>query len=114
MINSPTRTLSFDKIDDLTLAGESFIDYNIIVTGTSGKVVPVSGSATFTLRVKNPCIDSDFVSFKVLDAILLTPYVEYDLFTTGKSWVHNLWPLVTKPFDHTLCGPIAYEATMDG
>lgn len=55
------RTFSFNYTVDLDLCGLSSTDYQIAVTGTSGPIVPQSDTATFTLTLKNPCIDPTFV-----------------------------------------------------
>ena len=52
-----TRTFNFDQIDNLSLSGDLSTPYTITVTGTSGNVDETSGSTTFTLTIKNPCID---------------------------------------------------------
>jgi len=57
------RQFTFDYASDLLLCGATNTDYQISVTGTSGNVVPVSNSAQLILTLKNPCIDSNFVSF---------------------------------------------------
>ena len=56
------RRFTFNNVDDLSLAGSSFTDYTITVTGTIGNVVTKSESSSFNLRIKNPCIDPNYVT----------------------------------------------------
>ena len=48
--------------DDLELSGLIYTDYTITVTGQFSFTKPVSDSADFTLRIKNPCRDPSFVT----------------------------------------------------
>lgn len=57
-----TQTFTFDKIDDLAPSGSAFIDYTVTMRGTSGNVIPVFDEQSFTLKLKNPCIDPAYVS----------------------------------------------------
>ena len=56
-----TRTFTFNQVDNLSLSGDVSTPYTVTVTGTSGNVVTTSGSTTFTLTLKNPCIDPAYV-----------------------------------------------------
>ena len=47
---------------DLGLAVPAGTDYVIEVTAKGGNVVEKSDSASFILKVKNPCIDANYVT----------------------------------------------------
>jgi len=75
------------------------------VTGTAGNAVKTSGSSNFTLIIKNPCIDTDYVYIEPVNLLDL----EYDIGTGPNSYVpHNSFVIKTAPITHTLCGEIAY------
>jgi len=60
-----TRTFKFlytANLNPLISPLNSFKDYTITVTGTSGDITPGLVSSTFNLKVKNPCIDPAYVS----------------------------------------------------
>ena len=74
--DSATRTFFFSNNNSLSLSGTTFKDYMITMTGQSGNIKPVKGYASFNLRIKNPCINSDYVI--VTKALLLNQ--EYELY----------------------------------
>ena len=74
-------------------------------------------SATFNLRIKNPCIDSAYVSIKA------SPFpvgpLEYTLYFGSLAspiqiLSHSPYTITTTPIVHTLCGDISYSATFRG
>ena len=74
-------------------------------------------SATFNLRIKNPCIDSAYVSIKA------SPFpvgpLEYTLYFGSLAspiqiLSHSPYTVTTTPIAHTLCGAISYSATFRG
>ena len=58
------RSFTFNYATDLLLAGSSSIDYEVTVTGETGITVKEQSMASFTLTLKNPCIDPGFVSIQ--------------------------------------------------
>ena len=67
--DATVRTFTFSYIADLLLSGAVSTDYTIEVTGTAGNITPTSGSNSFLLTLKNPCIDPAFVT--ITEAVLL-------------------------------------------
>ena len=98
-------------MSDLALSGATSIDYTVTVTGTSGNTEPISGSTSFVLTVKNPCIDTSFVwitepTMSALSYIIADDAKLFD--------AHPEFTINTSPIVHSLCGPIAYSATFNG
>ena len=65
------REFKFLYSDDLRPSGEpSFeiyeLDYSISVTGTTGMDVSKNITGTFSIKIKNPCIDPNFVSIQTV------------------------------------------------
>ena len=60
--NPATRTFTFSQVNDLTLSGSTMKDYVITVTGEAGITIPVQAQRSFTLTIRNPCINSAFVT----------------------------------------------------
>lgn len=94
----------------MTLSGLTYIDYVINVTGTAGKVVEKSSSATFVLTIKNPCIDAAYIKIEK-GALLSQVYELNDLDSDGLQFVHDPFTIKTVPIMHTLCGEIVYDST---
>ena len=61
--DAAVREFTFDYTNDLALCGPASIDYTVTVNGEIGITEPQTGAASFTLTLKNPCIDSAFVTF---------------------------------------------------
>jgi hypothetical protein len=59
--DSNLRTFTFESSNDLTLSGDNSIDYTVTITATAGIDTPVSDSSSFSIQMKNPCIDESFV-----------------------------------------------------
>lgn len=59
-----SRIFTIDYETDLNFSGPTSKTYSIEVTGTAGNVTPISDSNSFDLTVKNPCIDSNFVTIE--------------------------------------------------
>ena len=72
--DATVRTFTFNYLADLLLSGPVSTDYTVTVTGEIGITTKQSASATFTLTLKNPCIDSNFVTIE--PAILLNKIYE--------------------------------------
>ena len=72
-----SHTFTFAQLGDLTAAGSTFTDYVITVTGSTGNITPQTASASFTMTVKNPCIDSDYVSIQAVPLPVGESYALY-------------------------------------
>ena len=59
------------------------------------------------LKLKNPCIDSDYVTIQTN----LLAAKNYALHETTLAWTHDAFVINTAPITHTLCGELSYEAT---
>jgi len=77
-----TRTFSFSQDTDLSLSGATFTDYTITVTGQAGNITPVQGQESFSLRLKNPCIDPTYVTIAQVP-LVNQAYDLYDFDPTG-------------------------------
>ena len=60
------RTFTFDHSSSIGLSGSSFVDYTVEVTGNVGVVQSVLASASFELKLKNPCIEASLVEIQSL------------------------------------------------
>ena len=58
------RKLSISYKEDLALCGLTSTDYTVTVIGSTGRNEVKDASASFTLRLKNPCIDSSYVTIE--------------------------------------------------
>ena len=56
------RRFSFFYDSDLSPSGDTFKEYEITVTATTGDVVQVSTSTDYKLTVLNPCRDNAYTS----------------------------------------------------
>ena len=83
--------------------------------GTAGNVTPVQGQASFNLRIKNPCIDSDYVIINQTALPVGQKYILHDYkLAGGYKFAHNSFLIVTSPITHSLCGALTYSATFNG
>ena len=69
-----------------------------------------TASSSFTLTLKNPCIDPNFVSISTLPQ--LRSY--YTLYDDALIYAHTPFTVTTYPSEHSLCGPLIYLPSMDG
>ena len=102
----------------ISLAGNPYKDYSISLTGTIGDpTVAYTGpnlsvTTEFILRIKNPCLDPDFV--KIVPNNLLNKTYSLgsyaDLSPAGMQWNHAPFTVETYPVQHDQCGEISYEA----
>ena len=82
---------------DISLSGPVSTDYVITVKAESGNVVKKSDSASFILKLKNPCIDPNYVSIQ--KAVLQDQRYElYEFDPTGFVFTHVPFTVVTQPF----------------
>ena len=58
------RKFSISYKEDLALCGLTSTDYTVTVIGSSGRDEIKVASASLTLRLKNPCIDSSYVTIE--------------------------------------------------
>ena len=79
-----TRIFSFEQLDDLLLSGPTEKDYTITVKGETGNVVKKSIEATFTLTLKNPCIDPSYVTIQSVPYPTQESYILHDYDLAGK------------------------------
>ena len=88
------------------MSGQTYRDYTVKVIGSVGTQ---SHEEHFNLRLKNPCIDSDFV-------YLQAPAEEktYVIHAEELEWRHEEFIVVTQPIEHNLCGDLTYEVTFRG
>ena len=56
-----TKTFTFGQDDDLTISGSTFTDYLVTISAMVGDVIQIKTDKTFSLKVKNPCIDSAYL-----------------------------------------------------
>ena len=94
-------------------SGATETDYTVEVTGVTGLNTQSTVTATFTLKLKNPCIDSSYVTIQTV-ALVDQVYDLYDFVPDGFSWTHDPFTLNTTPITHSLCGDFTYEATFMG
>ena len=86
----------------------------IAVSGRAGENVITAVSATFILRVKNPCIDPEFVSISQKELPIGEVYVLHNFKAQGGyTFTHAPFELVTNPIAHNLCGKLAYTAKFE-
>ena len=62
-----TRVFTFFKDSDLEGASDSQVEYTVTLKAVMGSgAVPIEASTSFTLTLKNPCIDSAHTSIKTV------------------------------------------------
>ena len=82
----------------------------ITITGEVGNTIPITDTATFTLTLKNPCIDSNFVTIE--PAVLLNKQYElHEHDPDGLQFIHDPFVVKTLPNPHFLCGDLTYSST---
>ena len=99
-------SVEFNNVDDLTLASASSKDYQVTIIGTVGSL---SKESEFTLTLKNPCIDSNFVQLSPVPQ----PDRDYTLYDSVEFIYHDEFIVATSPFEHSLCGSLTYSAKVD-
>ena len=74
--------------------------------------MPTFGSATFNLKLKNPCIDPAFLT---IDTTALPIGETYSLLDYGSlakyEFTHTNFMIIAAPEVLTLCGMLSYSAT---
>lgn len=108
--DATVREFTFDYAADLDLCGTVSTDYTVTVTGEIGITTKQSASAPYTLTLKNPCIDSSFVTF-AKPGITAQQYELFEHDPTGFQFNHDPVTIVTSPITHGLCGAISYTST---
>lgn len=120
------QTLTLAQIDSLDLIGGALslekdwtitLTYNVLSVYdiiTPVKTEPV----TFTYKIKNPCVDENFVSITAPDATLVTKSYTIDS-TPAETWnpfaSGGSFQITTKPIlQHSLCGDLQVEAQYEG
>ena len=87
-----TREFTYHFDQNLDLCGADNTVYSILVTGTVNNVVAdqVSASASYTLTLKNPCIDNLFLSILPEPLPIGTQYILHDYDPSTKfSFAHS-------------------------
>ena len=108
--DAAVREFTFDYAADLNLCGAVSTDYTVTVNGEIGITEKQTGAASFTLTLKNPCIDPAFVTFPQ-PAISSQQYELFEHDPTGFKFTHDPVSITTSPIVHTLCGAISYKST---
>ena len=97
----------FGMSENVAIAGYGFIDYTVTVTAL---LVDDNGNflneaiSSFNLRVKNPCVDPDYVGIHA-SPLPSKVYTLGSLAPAGLMWEHAEF------FEsHSICGPITYQA----
>ena len=95
VLTDPSLTFTFEDAEDISLSGSNEKSYTITVTGVTGSTPILSASASFSLTVKNPCIDSDKSS---IEQKPLPEGIVYTLMSSpnenGFSFVHGSFNFV--------------------
>ena len=111
------RTFTFFNDDNVSIAGAVGQDYTITVTGEIGTITAMTASETFTLTLKNPCIDRNFVKIDKVNLPSGLQYAlwDYDAHPLGFTFNHLPFTVSTIPLvGHTMCGDLAYRAYFEG
>ena len=59
-----SRTFIFSQDSDLSLSGSKYKIYQVQVIGEAGNIRTVKGINSFSLTLKNPCIDPAYVTIE--------------------------------------------------
>ena len=101
-----SQIFTFHYDQDLALSGVDFEQYRVEVTGTAGTLTPSTIQASFDVEIKNPCIDTDYVTIETVDMVDKA----YDLYDPQIIWSQGNFVVKTVPIGHTLCGGLTYKA----
>ena len=89
----------------MALSGYEEETYEIKVVGTTGQTTILSAEASFSLIVKNPCVDETFLTIEKTPL----PYVkDYTLFDNAYSFTHDSFKVLANPAALALCGDLKY------
>ena len=80
------------------------------VIGEVGITVKQSDSTDFTLTLKNPCIDPNYVIIEA-DVLLNQIYELHEHDPAGFQFIHDPFVIQTVPINHDLCGLLTYTST---
>ena len=93
-----TQTFTFDYSSDVILSGSDFIDYTVTVTGEAGNITPTTGSSSFILKVKNPCIDPAYLTIATTPLPVGETYILHDFDQTTKyEFTHTAFVINANP-----------------
>ena len=93
-----------DDDDDDTTEHTYPVTIKIIVTADDGSETP--DEVIIPVVVKNPCVDSDFVTIEVA----VFDDLEYTIGLVAETYdPHTVFLVKTKPITHSLCGVLVYE-----
>ena len=100
----------------MPLGGESEErDFTITIQATTGVTAVQTVEDSFILKLKNPCIDTAFVELVV--PTVQSTQIDYELYSGSINQyfhVFEFFDVIQNPFDHDLCGSVAFEVTWDG
>jgi len=103
------RTFKIEYKSSLDLSGPSELVYIVSVKGAAGYGKIVEDTASFSVTIKNPCIDPAFVAIAFAPGALRdASYVLFEYPDTGFTFSHDAFSVVTKPFQHAMCGGLTY------
>ena len=98
----------------MILSGADFIDYTVSVTGEAGNVTPTTGSSSFILKVKNPCIDPAYLTIDTSPLPVGETYILHDFDQTSKyDFTHTAFVINADPSVEALCGKLSYAASFE-
>ena len=114
--NQDQRVFTFFYDADVIAAGNLFFDYTITLKAQMGVLNTVEAQSSFTLTLRNPCVDPLFVK---IDKVLLPSDLTYALWEgdpgTGVQFSHDPYLVSTTPLvGHSLCGEVDYAVLFDG
>ena len=91
------RVFTIFNDNDLSLAGEVSTDYTITVTADAGIVTFLQDTAEFNLKIKNPCVDLDFVQInkEALPTGLTYALWDYEPVPEGYKFTHDPFTVTT-------------------
>ena len=85
------------------------------MTGSAGYGTVVEDISSFTLTVKNPCIDPAYIAIHQTPLPAGKQYILHDYkIAGGYTFTHDPFSIVTFPITHSMCGGLTYTATFNG
>ena len=114
--DSSTQTITVPQILSLDLlsGGDGPVNYSVsVIYQVSDKSgVATTKTLSFSLQIKNPCIDDTFVFFSTPAP---TPQnLEYIIFDSPTMFQHSAFPYETQPVSHQLCGTPVFTLVAGG
>lgn len=118
--DSSAQTLTLSQFSDsLDLSGSidsTSTDYMLTFTYSIFSPYqdqPVQSEAPeIFLTIKNPCVDTNFVTIPALDPAITDQ--NYIVFDDAATFQHAAFTVATTPITHTLCGDVTLTVQFDG